>query len=94
MDILWGADSGLVLKTFSDHKVNLCLSDSFQPIIIYFIEIIDLTYKVWDILSGNFVHNNLGHEYDIKSVLLFPMKNTLDLYQMTQPVCFLIHDCV
>ena len=46
---------------------------------IFFIETIDLTARVWDIHSRNFVKNHVGHESDTNSVFFFPMEMPLAL---------------
>ena len=87
MDILRGVDSGLVLKKNPDDKDNAM---SIEIIIINnnicFIETIDLNVRVWDIHSGKFVKNHVGHESDTNSVFFFPMEMPLALDQMTPPV--------
>ena len=57
---------------------------------IFFIETIDLNSRVWDIHSGKFVNNYVGHESDTNSVLLLTMEIPLALDQMIPPVFFLI----
>ena len=87
MDILRGVDSGLVLKKNPDDKDNAM---SIEIILINnnicFIETIDLNVRVWDIHSGKFVKNHVGHESDTNSVFFFPMEMPLALDQMTPPV--------
>ena len=84
MDILRGVDSGLVLKKNPDDKDNAM---SIEIILINnnicFIETIDLNVRVWDIHSGKFVKNNVGHEYDTNSAFFLPMEMPLTPDHMT-----------
>ena len=93
MDIIRDVDSGLVLKTFTDHK-GKDMSIETIPINnnIFVIGSTDLNARVWDIRIGNFVQNHVGHESDTNSVFLFPMEMPLAPDQTTPPVCCSIQD--
>ena len=93
MDIIRDVDSGLVLKTFTDHKGkdmsietipinnNLCVIGS-----------IDFNARFSYIHSEKFVQNHVGHEYDTNSVFFLPMEIPLAPNQMTPPLCCLVQD--
>ena len=77
--ILWGFDSGLVLKTFIDHMGNMI----FIEIIptnnnIFVIERIKSTHKMWEIHNGKCFQTHVVHEYKIIILLFLPVSNDFD----------------
>ena len=87
MDIIWGVESWLILKTFPDNKVNIMYIEiSPNNNNIFVIRSIYLNSRVWYIHSRKFFQNHVGHESDTNSVFFFPMEMPLALDQMTPPV--------
>ena len=76
MDILWGVESGFILKIFPDHKGNV-MPIKNRPTNNNIIGSIDLNSRVFCIRSGNFFQNYVGHESDTNSVFFFPMEMPL-----------------
>ena len=67
MDILWSAESGLVLKIFPDQKGNVVsIENGPANSNLFFIGTIDFQYQVFYTFSGKFLQNHVGHESDTK----------------------------
>ena len=91
MDIVWGVDSGLVLKNFPDHKSNLIsIGNSQTKNKIFVIGFIDFNKMVFNLCRVKFVHNHVVNGSDTNWVLLFPIEKPFGLDQMTSPVWLLI----
>ena len=87
VDILWGVDSGLVLKKITYYMDNV-MSIEIIPTNnnIIFIETIGLNSRVWYIHSGKFVNKHVGRGYNTNPVFFFLRELPFVLDHMTPPV--------
>ena len=77
--MIWVVESGLNLKLFPGHKVNMIpLATILTNNNIFVIVSIKLTGNVWYIHSEKFFKTHGDHEYDINLVLFFPDKYSFD----------------
>ena len=84
MDIIRDVESGLVFKTFPDHKGNeISIETSPTNNNPFFIGSIDFNARFLNIRSRKFVQNLVGHESDTNSAFFLPMEMPLAPDHMT-----------
>ena len=93
MDIIWGVESGLVLKTFPDDKgIDMSIETSTTNSNLFLIGSIDFNARFFYIPGRKFVHNHVGHASYTKLVFFLPTEITLVPDHMNSPLCCLIKD--